>query len=284
MPPVLLILLAAAQLHTLQEPRTYDAVRSASPIIVDGDLDDGAWAAAPWTEEFVDILGPPGPEPELRTRAKVLWDADYLYVGAEMEEPHLWATLRQRDAIVYRDDDFEVFLDPDGDGADYFEVEINALGTVLDLFLDRPYREGGRADTRWDLPGLKTAVSLAGTLNDPSDTDQGWSVELAIPWAELVPPSNPGAGVSAETPTGQLRGGGPPLGAGLPPRPGDRWRINLSRVDWPLEIAGGEYRKASEPSRENRHPESNWVWSPQGTVDMHIPSRWGVVRFVEERP
>lgn len=275
MQPVLLILLTATHVQALQGSRIYEAPRAPSPISLDGALEDSAWARAPWTEDFVDILGFEAPAPVYRTRAKVLWDDEYLYVGAEIEEPHLWGTLTSRDAIVYRDDDFEVFLDPDGDGKAYYEIEVNALGTVLDLFMDRPYKEGGRATIDWDLLGLSVAVQLAGTLNDPSDQDRGWSVEMAIPWTELVPPiqaggTQPRTGLSAYP-----QGGGPP-------RPGDTWRFNFSRVDWPLEILEEGYRKATPTHQVSRHPEANWVWSPQGAIDMHIPSRWGVVRFASD--
>ena len=272
---------------------TYDAPRAAGPLNLDGALTDAAWASAPWTHDFVDIRGGEWPAPALRTRAKLLWDDEFLYIGAELEEPHLWATLLERDDIVYRDDDFEVFLDPDGDGLAYFEVEINALGTEMDLFLERPYNTGGRADLGWDLAGLKTGTWLHGTLNDPVDLDRGWGVELAIPWGGLVPPG------SAPTTTAQgdstapasTRSPFPRSGAtdsapgprepGQPPRPGDTWRVNFSRVDWPLEVSEGRYVKARLPTRDDPHPESNWVWSPQGVIDMHLPAQWGVVRFVE---
>lgn len=246
-------------------PREYAAPPAASPPAIDGSLDDAAWRAAPWTEPFVDIRGPGWPDPYVGTRAKIAWDEHFLYVGAELEEPHLWATLAERDAIVYREHDFEVFLDPDGDGLAYYELEINALGTEFDLFLDKPYRRKGRADIAWDIEGLRTAVRLEGTLNDPSDEDAGWSVEIAIPWSALRPP---GAPADAAVPT---------------PRPGDAWRVNFSRVQWPLIVVDGRYRKRREPVDWNDHPEENWVWSPQGEIDMHIPERWGVVRFVAGR-
>ncbi len=246
-------------------PREYAAPPAASPPAIDGSLDDAAWRAAPWTEPFVDIRGPGWPDPDVGTRAKIAWDEHFLYVGAELEEPHLWATLAERDAIVYREHDFEVFLDPDGDGLAYYELEINALGTEFDLFLDKPYRRKGRADIAWDIEGLRTAVRLEGTLNDPSDEDAGWSVEIAIPWSALRPP---GAPADAAVPT---------------PRPGDAWRVNFSRVQWPLIVVDGRYRKRREPVDWNDHPEENWVWSPQGEIDMHIPEKWGVVRFVAGR-
>ena len=106
----------------------------------------------------------------------MLWDDQYLYVAAELEEPHVWATLTEHDSVIFHDNDFEVFLNPSGDGLNYFEFEINALNTSWDLFLPKPYREGGKADNSWDIPGLRTAVHVNGTLNDPRDTDRGWTV------------------------------------------------------------------------------------------------------------
>lgn len=245
--------------------RVYEAPLAAAPPSVDGSLDEPAWREAPWTKPFVDIRGSDWPDPYLATRAKIVWDAGFLYVGAELEEPHLWATLTDRDAIVYREHDFEVFLDPDGDGLAYYELEINALGTEFDLFLDRPYRRQGKANIAWDMEGLRTAVYLDGTLNVPSDRDAGWSVEIAIPWSALRPP------------------GAPAEDAAGPPLPGDTWRVNFSRVQWPLVVVDGAYRKAREPVDWSDHPEDNWVWSPQGQIDMHIPEMWGVVRFVADR-
>jgi Carbohydrate family 9 binding domain-like len=262
---------AVAGPATPAEPsvHAYTAYRAAPAPVIDGTLDDAAWKAVPWTEDFVDIVGPERPKPRFRTRAKMLWDDRYLYVGADLEEPDLWATLRQHDDTVWHDDDFEVFLDPDGDGLRYFEMEINALGTVLDLFLPRPYREGGKGDLAWEMKGLRSAVALHGTLNDASDRDRGWSVELAIPWTALVPPGRSGSGPPRSAATGPL---------GRPPSPHDTWRINFSRVEWRVRTVDGTYRK--EPRRPaTRHPEDNWVWSPQGEVDMHIPSRWGRVTF-----
>ncbi len=245
-----------------QLPRTYEASRVAQAPTIDGALDDAAWQNVPWTDEFVDIRGEGWPAPTLSTRAKMVWDEGHLYIGAALEEPHLWATLLERDAIIYRDNDFEVFLDPDGDGLDYYELEINALGTEFDLFLAMPYHLGGDADIAWDMPSLRTGVSLYGSLNDPSDVDQGWGVEIAIAWEDLRPPG--GEAVDA-------------------PSAGDTWRVNFSRVQWPLLVEAGRYRKVREPKDWTDHPEDNWVWSPQGVIDMHRPEMWGIVRFVERR-
>ncbi len=197
------------------------------------------------------------PPPPYRTRVKLLWDDTYLYIGAELEEPHLWATLTRRDTVIFYDNDFEVFIDPDGDTHAYYELEINALGTVWDLLLLKPYRDGGPALDAWDIRELQAAVALDGTLNDPSDTDRGWTVELALPW-EVLEEAAP---------------------EGRPPRPGEQWRMNFSRVQWPLEVVDGRYRKRRVPATGRPLPESNWVWSPQGVVNMHLPERWGYVQF-----
>ena len=241
--------------------RTYQAPRTSAPPTIDGRLDDPAWADAPPTETFIDIRGSDHPTPAWSTHARILWDDTHLYIGAWLEEPHLWGTLTDRDAIIYHDHDFEVFLDPDGNGEAYFEIEINVLGTEFDLFLDRAYNKGGQADIEWNIDGLRTAVFADGTINDNSDTDRGWGVEMAIPWSGLVSPD--GAVVTT------------------PPSIGDTWRMNFSRVQWPLHhLEAGGYERAAEVSFEV-HEEDNWVWSPQGEINMHIPERWGFVQFVE---
>lgn len=242
-----------ALLGVAQEPKKYEAPYTTRPLQIDGRLDDDAWAAAPWTDSFVDIEGDKKPAPRFRTRVKMLWDDEYFYVAAELEEPHVWGTLTEHDSVIFHDNDFEVFLDPNGDTLEYYEFEINALNTGWDLFLDKPYRHGGKARNEWEIPGLRTGVHVQGTLNDPRDRDRGWSVEIAFPWKVL--------GEYARKPA--------------PPNPGDEWRVNFSRVEWRHEIVGGNYRKVPNTK------EDNWVWSPQGVVNMHAPEMWGRVRFVK---
>jgi hypothetical protein len=237
-------------------PKGYVCGRAAEPLVIDGDLTKPAWQAAPWTDAFVDIEGDAKPAPRWATRAKMLWDDDFFYIAAELEEPHIWATLTEHDSVIFQDNDFEVFIDPDGDNHQYYEVEINALNTVWDLRLVKPYRDGGPALDEWEIPGLKTAVRIDGTLNDPTDTDRGWTVEMALPWSVLAE--------FARRPT--------------PPRSADQWRVNFSRVEWDVEIADGGYRKIAGA------PERNWVWSPQGAIDMHRPEKWGYVQFSTNAP
>jgi Carbohydrate family 9 binding domain-like len=244
--------------------RRYDAYRASPGLRIDGRLNEAAWEAAPWTESFVDIRGEGHPVPTWETGAKLLWDDDFLYVAGYLEDPHVWATLGDRDAIIYRDNDFEVFLDPDGDALGYFEFEVNALGTLMDLYMNRPYNDGGEADLEWDARGVRWGVDVDGRLNDAAEEDRGWSVEMAIPWTSLV-----GA-----------RGGE----SGRPPIDGEVWRVNFSRVQWPLRVVDGRYEKVRESENWKDHPEHNWVWSPQGLINMHVPARWGAVTFRDTPP
>jgi hypothetical protein len=242
-------------------PRQYVCYRAASALKIDGRLDEPAWAAAGWTDAFVDIEGDRRPRPRFRTRARMLWDDEYFYVAAEMEEPDVWATLTERDSVIYHDNDFEVFIDPDGDTHAYYELEVNALGTPWDLMLLKPYRDGGPAIHAWDIAGLQIGVDVRGTINRPGDRDEGWTAEIAIPWK-------------------MLREAAPDR---RPPNPGDRWRVNYSRVEWQIDAADGRYAKRLAPGTRSALPEDNWVWSAQGAIDMHMPERWGYVQFSSVR-
>ncbi len=238
-------------------PEAYVAFRIDTSVVVDGMLDDPQWSLAPWTSDFVDIQGDQMPTPRYRTRAKILWDSLNVYFAAEMEEPHVWASLTERDAVIYHDNDFEIFIDPDGDTHNYYELEVNAFGTEWDLMLLKPYRDGAPAIDSWDIQGLATAIAVDGTLNDPTDMDRGWTVEIAIPWNVLAEAAN----------------------RTTPPEDGDQWRLNFSRVQWQTTVENDGYVKLSDPVTGQSVAEDNWVWSPQGLINMHYPEMWGVVEF-----
>ena len=192
----------------LVEPRTYVAYRTEGALNIDGKLDESSWQKAKDTEEFEDISGKGFAAPKYKTTAKMLWDDDFLYVGAVLEEPNIVAKLFQRDTIIYHDNDFEVFIDPDNDGHNYFEIEVNANNVLFDLMLDKPYRTGGEFFLQWDCPGIKSGIHIEGTLNNPNDTDKFWSVEMAIPRQALT------------------------LSFNNLLKAGNIWRINFSRVEW----------------------------------------------------
>lgn len=163
----------------LPPPCEYAAAKTDNAPTIDGKGDDECWASAPWTEEFCDITGDEAKKPVYRTRAKMAWDDDYLYVFAELEEPNVTWSLTNRDDIVWHDNDFEIFVDPDGDGENYFEFEFNAANTLFDLFLTRPYSSpnGTHVMHQWNAEGLKSATAR---------TKDGWTLEVALPSSALA--------------------------------------------------------------------------------------------------
>lgn len=241
-------------------PKHYVCRRADGPLELDGRVDKAFWSAADWTDDFVDIEGDLRPKPGKQTRVKMLWDDEYFYFAAEMIEDQIWATLTERDSVIFNDKDFEIFIDPDGDTHNYYEFEINALNTVWDLLLVKPYRDGGPPVNGWDINGLKTAVHIDGELNRPDADNRKWSVEVAIPWSSL-----------RECAT-----------ESRPPLLGEFWRVNFSRVEWKTEVQDGEYRKVLNPETGRPYPEDNWVWSPMGLINMHYPELWGYVVFADE--
>jgi len=243
--------------YPIPELNSYVCYRTTSPIKIDGVPDEESWNEVPWTNYFVDIEGSAKPLPAYGTHAKLLWDDNCLYIAAELEETHIWARLKQRDTAVFYDNDFEVFIDPDQDTHNYYELEVNALGTAWDLLLIKPYRDGGPPVDGWDIAGLQVGTYINGTLNNPSDTDSGWTVEMALPLSALRECNK----------------------AGALPVAGDQWKINFSRVEWRMAVENGIYKKEINSETGKPFPENNWVWSPQGKINMHIPEMWGYLQF-----
>ena len=237
-------------------PKGYVVNHVSTPPIIDGDINDAIWQQAKWTEDFVDIEGDLKPQPSLKTNVKMLWDDSCLYIAAQINDPHVWATLMHHDDIIFYDNDFEVFINPNNTTHQYFEIEYNALNTVFDLFLNKPYRNYGSPMINWDVEDLRSAVKVQGTLNNPTDTDKGWTLEMAIPFKAIS------------------------LGNNIQvPMDGTLWRINFSRVEWDSKPGeGGKYVKLKDNTGRNL-PEHNWVWSAQGVVNMHYPERWGYLQF-----
>ncbi|MFA6832450.1 MAG: carbohydrate-binding family 9-like protein [Bacteroidaceae bacterium] len=230
---------------------SYTCRHTTAPITVDGKLDEAVWESAAWSHSFVDIEGISKPKPKYDTRLKMVWDDEALYIAAKLIEPNIWSTISKRDATIYWDNDFEVFIDPNGTGQCYFEYEMNAQNTPWDLLMTKPYYQGGTFLNGFDIKGLQNAVHIQGTLNDPSDTDDYWTVEIRIPFKSL------NASINKKS----------------------IWRMNFSRVEWlQVDVKDGKYVK--RPGTEASGNEENWVWAPTGVVDIHRPSLWGFVYFV----
>lgn len=240
-------------------PPTYVCYKTPTPITIDGRLSPGEWDAIPWTTDFVDIEGDKRPAPHFRTRAKMTHDSSGMYFAAVLEEPHVWGTITEHDAVIFQDNDLELFIDPTGESHLYMEYEINALGTDWDLLLTKPYRDGGKALNNWEFAGIRSAVYIDGTLNNPADIDRSWSVEVFIPWESIY----------------QV------VGRKRLPQENEQFRINFSRVEWTTEVKDGSYTKIPIQG-EDKIREYNWVWAPTGVINIHLPEYWGYVQFTHK--
>ena len=219
---------------TAQPHRSYTCYRTTAPVKVDGKLNESDWQAAPLSEAFVDIRGVDyKPAPTKETYMKMMWDDDFLYIAGIIEEDAVTASLKERDAIIYRDNDFEVFIDPDGDGKFYFEFECNAFGTLMDLIMDKPYNQGGNFFMPWDCKDIRLKVHVDGKINNAKRTDKGWTVEWAIPFSSLA--------IGFDS-----------------PKKHPVWRINFSRVEWLVKEGPEENWVWNPTGAVNMHLPGEW--------------------------
>lgn len=212
----------------------YRCRRARGPIVVDGVLDEAAWQGAEMVQL---VLADSGAPPRQPTSARLLWNDDYLYAAFQCQDDDIWGITTERDRDIYNQEVVELFVDADGDGHGYVEIEVSPLNAVLDLFmLWRDDRQRGLWD--WDSAGLLTAVVVDGDPTRRGTPDRAWTVEMAVPMSDFMTAPH------------------------LPPRVGDRWRMNLYRID---RGAGGDEYSA---------------WSAPGRNNFHTPARFGILEFV----
>jgi hypothetical protein len=181
------------------------ARRVTGTIELDGKLDESDWGAAQPTAPFVNTMS--GDAGSFEVHARVLYDAERLYVAFDVEDDYLKSSFEKHDDHLWEQDTVEVMLDPDGDGKNYFEIQVAPTGVVFDTAYDsrRKPQPFGRLD--WSSQ-TKAGVDVRGTLGD-DEQDKGYTVEMAIPWSAIALPAAPA----------------------IPPAAGATWRINFYVMD-----------------------------------------------------
>lgn len=217
------------------QPPGYEVSRTSTAIKVDGKLDDPSWSKAPGTGKFTNNSD--GSAALYETEAKILYDDNYLYFSFRCVDENIWSTLKRRDAHLWEEEVVEVFLQADPSQPSYIELEVNPLGTMLDIYL-LEVRKPLRYES-WNSEKLRWAVRVAGTV-DGKGGDREWACEMALPLEDVV--------------TAPRR----------PPRPGDRWRLNLYRV-------------------ESRPFPALLAWSPTRKDDFHLPGMFGWIVFTDRQ-
>jgi len=240
-----LVLLFLLPVLSGQELSRYDIYRAASPIVVDGKLDESAWKQAPAVGDF----HPLGEEAKVQqqTIAKILWDDENLYVGYYCLDRRISAYVTERHGPVSRDDCVELFLSPNPSKvSNYYTFEINAIGTML----NRNRTDWWTGPPTWEPDGMKHRASWHGaTKKDPAGDDRYWIVEMAVPLKNFAKDA-----------------------AHTPPHDGDQWRLNLNR----LEGVGTPKPLPGTP----RLGLSTWSPLPRDVRSFHSPEWFGWVRFM----
>ncbi|KAH3711884.1 hypothetical protein DPMN_071560 [Dreissena polymorpha] len=241
-------------------PRTYIAYHlNGRTINIDGKLDDPAWVDVPWTDSFTDIRGPSFPAPYFDTKVKVRWDNERLYVGARMQETDFWGTYRQDEDPVWRENAFEVYAVPDGSLHNYKEMQISVRNVSWDLMLRKAYMDNpcknDSAVSVWDSQMVK-ATYTDGGINDPTKKGTFWSAEMSFSFAALA------ENTTRTMPT---------------PANGEAWFFIFARPEYKFKIVNGQYVKDPDA------PTEWWSWANMGAVNLHLPSRFGLVQFLRNR-
>jgi hypothetical protein len=209
----------------------YEVLRTAAPVVVDGKLDEPAWSGVPSLRFVNNRDGSPA---TLKTEAWIVFDDKFIYFGSRFVDENIWSTFKKRDEHLWTEEVVEVFIQPDAAKRNYIELEVNPLGTMIDIYL-LDIRKPLRYES-WNSEKLQWAVQVNGTV-DGKPGDKEWTCEMALPMEDIVTAPN------------------------IPPKPGDRWRLNMYRVE-------------KLPER------ASLAWAPT-EKDFHRPDMFGEIVFTD---
>jgi len=235
-------------------PLNYTVFKADEPIVLDGKDNEKVWAKAAWSEPFSDIEGAGGTKFPYTTKYKLLWDNDFLYIYLKMEEDALWAVHRTTDQ-VFHENVIKLFVDPDNDMTTLFQIQVNPYNEVYWLVMNKAYRDKGKRLDGWMPIGAQSAVGITGTVNNPTDKDTEWTIEMALPLKSFT--------IATRTPA-----------------EGTFWRFDVQRTDYDLAVKDGVYSKAVDATGKDL-PQQNTAWSPPGMTDIPFPERWGYILFTQ---
>ena len=256
--------------QTIAPHAIYPVQRTDKAPIIHGRLDEPMWNQAARTTRF--ISASTGGVAFFETQAAICWDDEALYIAAWLEEVDVWTTNQARAGLVWGENTFEVFIASDGA---LYQLSINPAGEVQQLLFiwKDAYTAGGRYDVAdlhlaerrpavvggdagpqhrrgqrwlfddWAMEGLNCAARVSGDLNERHHLDEGWTVEISMPWSGL---------------THLLDGGSSPVA-------GDRLRIALAR-NQVIDQMQQQFTTC-------------WSWHAAGDAGLYAPEGYPVVEL-----
>lgn len=188
-------------------PGTVVVKKSSTPVVVDGLANEPGWVTATSSPEFLSAEG--SPDVTGMAQARMMWDDTNLYLFATVSDPDIFSEFKTHDDPLWKADCVEMFIDADSNRTGYVELQWNPNNARFDSWFATTRAQAG--DVSYDSQAV-SAVKVRGTADVSGDSDQGWDLEVAIPWTAMV----------GKDPNMRLR---------LPPVPGDRFSLNVVRVD-----------------------------------------------------
>lgn len=177
---VMMTSVAAQQSPSEQSGKHVRVVRVDTVPVIDGRLDDSVWEQAEVITDFHQTRPGDGAEPSDPTEVYLMYDDDTLYIGARMydsEPDRIAAPTMRHNQGLGRDDRIVVILDPFHSGRGAYRFETNANGV--------------RHDALYDSVSSFEAAWTAIYESKAAMFDQGWTMEMAIPFKSLsFDPSN----------------------------------------------------------------------------------------------
>lgn len=232
-------------------PKITECRWAADPIKIDGVGDDKAWEKAELIESFIIpwLKGDAARPPKTATKARVMWDKEYFYFLADMEDADLYADVTKQDGELWNNDVFEIFFKPSKDKPNYYEFEISPNNTKLDMHI--PMRSAGGYLRFKDTQEfhIDSAVKLHGTLNIWEDKDEGWTLEGRMPWSDFKP-------------------------TGGAPKADDMWDYALCRYDYSVAFEGQELSTTAPLRYVNFHLWEDYTplkFIGPGDTSLHKP-------------
>ena len=231
-------------------PKTYSVQQFAQTPVIDGIIDDQAWNNIHWSAPLVSELKNGSSELAYTTKYKLGRTEDSLYFSAVVSDQHISAVEDICQSYFFDDNFVELYIDANGDEFDYAVLKVNALGVFCGEYWKRDQIKPIMRFSLLENQRARCSIHIQGTVNNPHDLDDFWSVECAIP-------------TNLKIDSFQV----------LSPHP--IWNVNVQRKQWPTTIVAGLYKKLLNPDTGKKYPGEQWVWSFMNECNIHTPELWG---------
>lgn len=202
-----------------------DCRATTETITVDGKLTEKVWSESEPLRFYIPVTHD---KPVSLTEAWIVHDETAVYVAFRADDRDLKAEQFGDDATVYKDDCLEFFFKPGlGEDVPYYHIEMNPEGAYYDG------RKGMGGD--WDFKNPRIGIQQQGSLNLSDDEDAGWTLEVAIPFAQID------------------------VLSGHVPGAGEEWLFHLARYDYAHTHPNGkELSSTAHLSKVNFHLYGDW--------------------------